>query len=56
LTDANGNYTLNVQAGWRTIRVQPKAGYRWSGILYYKVLTGLSTRVYDRNFGEKPIV
>jgi hypothetical protein len=56
LTDANGNYTLNVASGWHTIRVQPKAGYRWSGILYYKVLTGFSTRVYDRNFGEKPIV
>ena len=56
LTDANGNYTLNVASGWHTIRVQAKAGYRWSGILYYKVLTGFSTRVYDRNFGEKPIV
>jgi hypothetical protein len=56
LTDGNGNYTLNVASGWHTIRVQAKAGYRWSGILYYKVLTGFSTRVYDRNFGERGIV
>ena len=37
------------------IRVQSVAGYRPSGILYYKVLTGDSTRVYDKLFGEKPL-
>jgi hypothetical protein len=55
LTDGNGNYTLNVASGWHTIRVQSKTGYRQTGVLYYKILTGDSTRVYDKLFGEKPL-
>jgi len=56
LTNSLGNYTLNVPAGWHYIRAQQKAGYARSGVVYYKILVGDSTRVYNKLFGEKPLV
>jgi len=55
LSDALGNYALNVGAGWHTVRVQSKAGFTLTTPLYYKVLVGDSTRVYNKLFGEKPL-
>jgi SdrD B-like domain len=55
LSDALGNYALNVGAGWHTVRVQSKAGFKLTTPLYYKVLVGDSTRVYNKLFGEKPL-